>query len=101
VKIILLSFLLELSASAQAPSQSATTRYGKLPLSFEPNQGQTDAQIRFLSRGAGYTIFLSPTSATFALQHNADSAVVRMDLIGPMPASRCSRKTNYPASPTT
>jgi uncharacterized protein (TIGR03437 family) len=68
--------------SAQAPSRSVTTRFGKLPLSFEPNQGQTDAQIRFVSRGAGYTIFLSPASATFALQHNADSAVVRMDLLG-------------------
>ena len=57
---------------AQAPD------YGKLPLSFEPNRGQTDARVQFLARGAGYAIFLSPTSATIALQ----SAVVRMDLLG-------------------
>ena len=30
--------------------------YGKLPLSFEPNQGQVDAQAKFLSRGSGYTL---------------------------------------------
>jgi hypothetical protein len=27
--------------------------YGKLPLSFEANQGQTDAGVKFLSRGSG------------------------------------------------
>ena len=52
--------------------------YGKLPLSFEPNRGQTDARVEFLTRGPGYTIFLEPTSATVALQ----GAVVRMDLVG-------------------
>lgn len=31
--------------------------YGKLPLSFEPNQGQTDAQVRFLSRGLATRCF--------------------------------------------
>ncbi|MGH8512013.1 MAG: hypothetical protein ACREU8_11710, partial [Gammaproteobacteria bacterium] len=30
--------------------------YGKLPLSFEANQGQTGEQVRFLSRGPGYTV---------------------------------------------
>src|SRR6266404_5944701 len=29
--------------------------YGKLPLSFEANQGQTDTSVQFLSRGNGYT----------------------------------------------
>jgi beta-propeller repeat-containing protein/centrosomal CEP192-like protein/HYDIN/CFA65/VesB family protein len=33
--------------------------YGNLPLRFEANQGQTSAQVRFLSRGKGYTAFLT------------------------------------------
>ena len=33
--------------------------YGKLPLSFEVNHGQTDPQVKFLSRGRGYTLFLA------------------------------------------
>ena len=30
-----------------------------VPLSFEANQGQTDSQVRFLSRGDGYSLFLT------------------------------------------
>jgi hypothetical protein len=37
--------------------------YGQIPLSFEANQGQTDSQVRFLSRGSGYALFLTPTEA--------------------------------------
>jgi hypothetical protein len=42
--------------------------YGALPLSFEVNQGQTDSSVRFLARGPGYTILLSPDKATLALE---------------------------------
>ena len=41
--------------------------YGKLPLSFEKNQGQTDEKVKFLSRGGGYTLFLTPDEAVLAL----------------------------------
>lgn len=41
--------------------------YGKLPLTFEPNQGQTDPRIKFLARGDGYTVFLSSTETTLEL----------------------------------
>ena len=45
------------TASAPAPTaraKHAVANYGKIPLSFEPNQGQTDARVKFLSRGFGY-----------------------------------------------
>src|SRR5260370_37171242 len=41
--------------------------YGKLPLSFEANQGQTDAEVKFLSRGAGYRLFLTADEAVFSM----------------------------------
>ncbi len=41
--------------------------YGKLPLSFEANQGQTDRRVKFLSRGQGYSLFLTPTEAVLSL----------------------------------
>jgi len=41
--------------------------YGKLPLSFELNQGQTDGQVKALARGAGYTLFLTNAGATLTL----------------------------------
>jgi hypothetical protein len=42
--------------------------YGKLPLSFEANLGQTDSQVKFLSRGSGYTLFLTADEAVFSLR---------------------------------
>jgi hypothetical protein len=41
--------------------------YGKLPLSFEVNHGQTDSRVKFLSRTRGYTLFLTGDEAVFAL----------------------------------
>ena len=52
--------------------------YGKLPLSFEANQGQADRQVKFLSRGSGYTLFLTDDSAVLSL----DRASLRMKLLG-------------------
>jgi hypothetical protein len=43
------------------PQAQLSEMYGKLPLQFEPNRGQTDTQVKFLSRGQGYTLFLTLT----------------------------------------
>jgi hypothetical protein len=39
-----------------------------MPLSFEANAGQTDSRVKFLSRGAGYTLFLTRDEAVLALK---------------------------------
>ena len=52
-------------AATQAQVSEA---YGKLPLHFEANHGQTDARVSFLARGPGYTLFLIPTEAVLALR---------------------------------
>jgi len=49
---------------AKAEIQEA---YGKLPLSFEANRGQTDSRVKFLNRGRGYTLFLTPIEAVLAV----------------------------------
>src|SRR6266498_6055669 len=41
--------------------------YGRLPLSFEANQGQTTSDVKFFSRGSGYGIFITPTEAVLSL----------------------------------
>src|SRR6266568_5609241 len=95
---------------ASEPSQHVTRPgpYGHLPLSFEANQGQTDAQVQFLAHGQGYTLFLTAREAVFAfrspaahgqrptglvprpgvVQDTPDTAqsVVRMQLLGANPA---------------
>jgi hypothetical protein len=70
----------------------AGARYGALPLAFEENSGQTDSRVRFVARGAGYTVFLTQTEAVLRLRTSQpevgripsaeSAAVVRMRLPG-------------------
>ena len=56
--------------------------YGKLPISFEANRGQSDAAVKFLSRGPGYSLFLTPAEAVLRLRGAEQSAVVRLSFAG-------------------
>ena len=56
------------SAATPAATLRLVESYGKLPLSFEANQGQTDGQVKFLARGRGYTLFLTGDEAVLALR---------------------------------
>ena len=42
----------------RAPLHPSELSFSALPLTFEPNQGQTDANARFLARSNSYAIFL-------------------------------------------
>ncbi len=57
------------SGSVAAPAAN----YGKLPLSFEANQGQADPQVRCLSHGSGYSLFLTDSAAVLALTKGSPS----------------------------
>lgn len=94
------------SASLAKPDKTTQARwsetYGKLPRSFEANQGQFDSRVRFVSRGAGQTVYLTATQAVFFVhsgkepprnQHDAPDqqqtktasarqAIIRMRLVG-------------------
>jgi uncharacterized repeat protein (TIGR01451 family) len=48
---------------------SALETFRKSPMSFEENQGQTDKRVRFVSRGAGYALFLTGDGAVMKLQN--------------------------------
>ncbi len=49
-------------------NQALMQSYGQLPISFEANVGQTDAQVQYLARGSGYALFLTSTGAVLNLQ---------------------------------
>jgi hypothetical protein len=48
--------------------------YGKLPLSFEVNKGQVASEVKFLSRGTGYTLFLTGNEAVLSLKKPVQKA---------------------------
>ena len=59
---------IESAGMRQAANLRVIETYGKLPLSFEANQGQTGSEVRFLSRGNGYSLFLTSNEAVLSLQ---------------------------------
>jgi hypothetical protein len=57
------------AADADRQSNSyASAAYGKLPINFEANRGQTDDRVKFVARGSGYTLFLTPDEAVIQLR---------------------------------
>ena len=95
----LLSLLAPRLARAQAAATAtrAQVAYSHLPLAFEANHGQTADPVKFLARGQGYTLWLTPTEAvlTFARRGRSSTSpaataqpaapVVRMTLLGAHP----------------
>src|ERR1700751_5516062 len=51
------------SIAEREASSPVTRQYAMLPLSFEPNVGQSNAQAKFLAHGNGYALFLAPREA--------------------------------------
>ncbi|MBI4608743.1 MAG: SBBP repeat-containing protein, partial [Candidatus Rokubacteria bacterium] len=92
--------------TAKGPDAAVKARaraaYAKLPLHFEANHGQTDPEVKFLARGGGYALSLTPTEAVLVLKSPAtdplspaagerarvrgfSSHVLRMKLVGADP----------------
>jgi hypothetical protein len=65
------------TGTAAAQRARIVASYGKLPLSFEANRGQSDARVKFLSRGNGYALFLTPTEAVLSLRHHHPNPFAR------------------------
>jgi beta-propeller repeat-containing protein len=84
-------------AATQARLKEA---YGQLPLSFEANLGQADPRIDFISRGSGYTLFLTPREAVLSLRdarNNSQSpAVLRMKFAGSDTKPRAAGQEELP-----
>src|ERR1022692_4343789 len=104
-----------------APQNSGASRqvqanYGKLPLTFEANQGQTDARVKFLAHGHGYSVFLTsgqmvlnlrPSAVTVnaakngAVSQKATDTVIQINMVGANPNPKMvgedlqSGKVNY------
>ena len=101
--------------SFAAPKALSSTTIS-LPLFFEPNQGQTAPQVKFLAHGAHYGLFLTADEAVLELQHSAAStppsvlssqfsvpstqastnAVIRMRLAGANASARVSGASPLP-----
>jgi len=110
---------LSLSQPNSATPARVAESYGKLPLSFEANRGQVNEQVKFLCRGQGFTLFLTPTEAALLMEtrtwrsgagdaksqgssiKQASRQVLRLKLVGANPnpqvvgLEELSGKSNY------
>jgi len=79
--------------SGQRSATTVALEYAKTPLAFEANFGQANPEAKFLSRGQGYEIFLTPKESVFVLknasgagaskdQAQKNTSILRMKLIG-------------------
>ncbi len=77
---------------AAISNQQLQAAYAKLPLSFEANLGQTHDSVKFLSRGSGYSLFLTPTEAVLALSTPQDksSDISHRSALKPQPTANTS-----------
>jgi len=99
----------ESAGRSSADSKALVSKALSLPMFFEPNQGQTAPQVRFLARGAGYGLFLTADEAVLELQTSAvshqpsavssrltASSVIRMRLEGASSSPRVSGASPLP-----
>src|SRR5882762_7422177 len=72
--LVLFAFSIGFALPATAATNARVSEnYGKLPLHFEANLGQTHKDVRFLSRGPGYNLYLTANEAVLVLSKpNAD-----------------------------
>ena len=89
------------SASTRPLRPHLMSKYAKLPLAFEVNQGQTDPKVKFLSHAAGYSLFLTSNEALLSFPGSDHQAVLSMKLSGANPhpelegVDELSGKSNY------
>ena len=93
---VFVAVLLQIAIAATA--QTATNggvqliqNYGQMPLRFEPNSGQTDPQVRYVSRGNGYTMYFLPTEIALALNTGANAERIHQQ--PPVPPGWASGRT--------
>ena len=61
----------QVSAASTKIQPKLVASYGKLPLSFEANQGQVSGPAKFLSRGVGYMLLLTGDEAVLNLEKSS------------------------------
>ena len=113
---LLAGFAFPAATTATTDNPRVSASYGRLPLHFEANQGQTHKDVRFLSRGSGYSLYLMANEAVLVLSTpNPDAkrdghstparpdtkvqmktAALRMSLVGAAPKPLVSGREELP-----
>lgn len=83
--LTLLSAAAGLSAAAPPVDSAAAGALRSVPAWFEPNQGLAGGEVKYYSRGAGYTLSMKESGAVLALSDGSAAASMRISLVGGNP----------------
>ncbi len=78
------------AATTSAPRKEARTAFALSavrPLTFESNEGQIAAPVRFAARGNAYTLWLSPAETTMSFRKGGKVSALRLTLMGANPSA--------------
>jgi len=85
----------------ETPQAEVRQRFSDLPLLFEPNQGQVNGDVRFLSRVPGFSVLMKDREVELMTSSGSDLSVIRMRFVAsrfakdPIPLDRQQAVTNY------
>jgi hypothetical protein len=92
--LLTMSAAFRLAAASTATDQASKARiaaeYLKQPMTFELNEGQSDPQVKALSRGSRYGLFLTSDESVFVVSPGKEESVVRVRTLGSNPAAKVS-----------
>lgn len=80
------------AAATAAPASEPTTAPLR-SLTFEPNLGQTDPEVRFLARGSGYALFFTPREVVMVLREVAAEPAAPSHLAPPRAPARLTARS--------
>ena len=90
--------------ASRSDSARVKESYSRIPLSFVANHGQADKNVKFTSRGSGYSLALAPATFTLAVTdprhkntERAPASVLRATLLG---ANAAANPTGVDPQPT-
>lgn len=91
-------------STVDSNSRAAQASYGRLPLIFEANAGQTARDVKFLAHGPGYTVFLTSGQMVLSLRpsagtahgHKTAPAVIRLNLVDGNPNPAIAGENSQP-----
>ena len=72
-------------AQGAPPAQTAAVpdaAYGKLPVSFVPNKGQTDGRVQYMAQGGGYAFNFSPDKAALSFTKGDRGTALHLTPLG-------------------
>ena len=77
-------------AVVNAKAHALISDFGKVPIYFVPNRGQTDDRVTFYVQGGDKTVYFAPDGVTFAMSYpvrseierNPERWVVKLDFLG-------------------